>query len=114
MSNLSKARPLIDATAIHAELRRTADRPFPIADLVRAAALVSEEAGELLKEALDATRAPSGISDARWKALYTEACHTATVALRFMVELRLNRDQLVTYIESDFPLTEPIGEDVDD
>lgn len=78
------------------ELMATKDRHFPV-DPLRGAALVAEEAGELLKAALDLTRQVHRKDHAtlylEQEALHEEAIHTAAVALRMVNQLeRSNRE----------------------
>ena len=70
-------------SCIRAELER-AERKFPEfpTDPVHAAGIVAEEAGEVLKAALEFT-----YEDGGWTQMFDEAIHTGAMALRFLIHL---------------------------
>lgn len=82
-------RPSIPKSVLN-ELAATSNRSFPV-DPLRGAALIAEEAGELLKAALDLTREVHRKDHAtlylEQEALHEEAVHTATMALRMVDQL---------------------------
>lgn len=69
-----------------AELQRTAKRDLPGSPL-RRAALVCEEAGEALREALDATRGQGHDYEAE-KRMYMELVQTVTMGLRVLTAMK--------------------------
>lgn len=81
-------------TAVFVDIESESDRSamlhpkYPQDDL-RRAALVAEEAGELIQAALDATR-PDVVGPGLLHAsnMYKEACETAVMAIRLMIALR--------------------------
>jgi hypothetical protein len=79
--------PLDIMKRVHGEMLRTArDRDFPVNDPVRMAGLLCEEAGEVMAEALELTRARSNHSQIE-VAIYlsnlcNESIHAASVAIK--------------------------------
>lgn len=83
-------------TEIWTEIRRASiDHPNYPTDPLRRTALVCEEAGEALREALDLTRVPSmpnnRITDCRSR-LRAELVQTAAMAVRYIIEMDADRD----------------------
>ena len=76
------------ASMVADELSLTQHRPLP-ADPLRRVALVAEEAGEALKEALDLTRPTLPAEDRayRRKMLRIELTHTISVATRVLAAM---------------------------
>lgn len=73
-------------TDVMAEIRRTQDRRYTN-DVVRRVALIAEEAGEAMAEALDMTRETTTGYPAHRDALYTEIVQTATMCLRALAAM---------------------------
>lgn len=80
MSDHSRLTAVLDA--IRTELVDRAEAKFPEfpTDPIHAAAIVAEEAGELIKATLQATYEGHG-----WGEAYNEAVETGAMALRFLV-----------------------------
>ena len=80
--------------AVMDECDRIKDRPFPgMTDPVRSAALVCEEAGELIKAALDLTRGSTqpNAAQALERAMYREAVQTAAIAVYLIMAMERRR-----------------------
>lgn len=77
--------------AIYLEMKRAEQKHpnWPKDDYIHAAAIVAEESGELIREALQAT-----YETGRYFDMHQEACQTAAMSLRFLVELK-ERDEAV-------------------
>ena len=75
---------------IQAELRRSAQlHPNYPEDDLRRAAITVEEAGEVVKAALELTRPhPSLDHEGDLLRLYEECCHTAAMAIKHMLALK--------------------------
>lgn len=72
--------PLEIFKAVYAEMLRTTARPFP-GDMVRAGALLCEEAGETIAEALEIERQPFDTRGALVR-MREEAIQAASVAIK--------------------------------